>query len=86
MEEKNESDSNDIDYSAEIKKLEKDNPEFNLKYSLKDKGVGAGISYMCSLWKNGNYYAGIRGPCSLKDCYNLLKGNIEKERSNDEIS
>lgn len=67
-----------MDYNVEIKKLLEKYPEYDLRYSLKVSGIGAGKAYICSLWKNGEYYLGIKGPCSLKDCYELLKNAVNK--------
>jgi hypothetical protein len=70
-----------IDYDLEIKKLEKQYPQFNLRYNIKENGIGAGVAYICSLYKNDKYLYGIKGPCQLKDCYELLKNTIKHEIS-----
>jgi hypothetical protein len=59
---------------SKIKYLLESNPDLDLRYKKSDKYIG---KYICSLWKDGKYYLGIKGPCTIEDCYELLKSGIK---------
>jgi hypothetical protein len=58
-----------LDYEKCIEILQSDNPEFELKYTPAEKFK---YSYYASLYKDGEYLAGLRGPAKLSDIYNFF--------------
>jgi hypothetical protein len=73
----NESMSNDKLCWDKITELTKNNPDWELKISPSTKFKDA---YNAGVYFKGEYYAGIKGPCSLEQACEFYENVIERNK------